>query len=242
MNREATVESVQRYRAKAARRPILFWWQAFLLLGGTLFLWSRLPVAAVLFEARVVPPLSEPHAAYVTLDPAYAAQVFKKTMMAWTLGGKGEKLSPGLDIALAELDHALQPPEFLVQGSRYPGVWRPSAVEPLAQRLPEMKMPFSGEPSAAAGVPLPPQGIRAVLDSALAAAAFSFPVPTNRLPERSGHGRYYLETDADGLVAHVLLLSSRTEAMPVLEQALSRGQARGAARGFVELLWNYSKP
>jgi hypothetical protein len=105
-----------------------------------------------------------------------------------------------------------------------------------------MKMPLPGEPPAAAGVPLAPQGIRAVLDSALAAAAFSFPVPTNRLPERSGHGLYYLETDADGLVAHVLLLSPRTEAMPVLERALSRGQARGAARGTVELLWNYSKP
>ncbi len=242
MNVEATAAGGQRYRAKAARRPILFWWQAFLLLAAILFLWSLLPVAAVLFEARVVPPLSEPHAAYVTLDPAYAAQVFKKTMMAWTLGSTGEKLSPGMDVALAELDHALPPPEFLEQGARYPGVWQPSAVEPLAQRLPEMNVPLAGDASASAAWPLPPQGVRAVLDQALSAAAFVFPVPKNHVPERSGHCRYYVETEADGTMAHMLLLSPRTEAVAVFEQALLRGRARGAARGFVDLYWNYTKP
>lgn len=236
------MEHSQHYRAKAARRPILFWWQAFLLLGGILYLWSRLPVAAVLFEARVVPPLPEPRAAYVTLDPAYAAQVFKKTMMAWTLGGKGDKLSPGLDIAVTELDQTLQPPEFLAQGSRYPGVWLPSAVKPLAQRLPAMTVPSAVDTSAATGARFPPQGVRIMLDQALTAAAFSFPVPTNPVAERSGHCRYFLETEADGTVAHLLLLSPRTAAVSVFELALVRGAARGAARGVVELYWNYSKP
>ncbi|MEI7901048.1 MAG: hypothetical protein WCK89_12420, partial [bacterium] len=153
-----TVESGRRYRAKAARRPILFWWQAFLLLGSILFLWQQLPMAAVLFEARVVPPLHEPHAAYVMLDPAYAAQVFKKAMMAWTLSDKGEKLSPGMDFAVAELEPALQPPEFLEQGACYPGVWQPAAVEPLVQPLPEMTVPLAGDVSATAVTPVPPQG------------------------------------------------------------------------------------
>jgi hypothetical protein len=241
MNVNDTAQSGKRYRARAARRPFLFWWQAFLLLAGIIFLWSQLPVAAVLFEARGVPPLAEPRAAYVTLEPAFAAQVFKKTMMAWTLGSKGGDLSPGMDAALAELDHTLRPPEFLEQGARYPGVWQPSAVEPLAQRLPEMQVPLAGD-APAGGLAPPPQGLRAVPDQALAAAAFSFPVPTGRLPERSGLCRFYLETDADGAVAHLLLLSPRTEAVAVFERALSRGQARGAARGFVDLIWNTSKP
>ena len=242
MGMEMTTESGRRYRARAARRPILFWWQAFLLLACIVFLWSQLPVAAVLFEARVVPPLPEPHAAYVTLDPAYAAQVFKKTMMAWTLDGKGEKLSSGMDVSLADLAPALRAPEFLEQGARYPGAWQPSEVKPLTQRLPEMIVPLAGDASAIGRSSLPQQGVRALLDQALAKAAFSFPMPKNQWAERSGHCRYYLETETDGRVAHVLLLSPLTDAVPVFEQALSRGQSHGAVRGFVDLYWNFSKP
>lgn len=241
MTTEIRAESGQRYRARAARRPFLFWWQAFLLLGGIILLWSRLPVAAVLFEPRRAPPLPEPHAAYVTLDPAYAAQVFKKTMLAWTLGGKGEKLSPGMDVGLAELDHTLQPPEFLDQGGHYPGVWQPSAVAPLKQRLPDMNVPRIGDAAVAASLPAPPQGVRVLLDQALSAAAFAFPVPTNPVQERSGQCRFFVETDADGSVAHLLLLSPRTDSVPVFELALSRGKARGAVRGFVDLYWNFPK-
>ena len=241
MSTDVTAQSGQRYRAKAARRPILFWWQAFLLLGGILFLWSLLPIAAVLFEPRRVPPLPEPHAVYVTLDPAYAVQVFKKTMMAWTLGGKGEKLSPGMDVGLTELEHTLQPPEFLDQGGHYPGVWQPSSVEPLKQRLPDMNVPLLGDAAVAIAPPAPQQGVRVVLDQALSAAAFAFPVPNNHVQARNGQCRFYLETDADGTVLHLLLLSPRTDSVTVFEQALTRGRAHGAVRGFVDLYWNFPK-
>jgi hypothetical protein len=111
----------------------------------------------------------------------------------------------------------------------------------LAQRLPEMSAPLAVDPSAVAGASARPQGVQVVLDQALKAAAFSFPVPSNAVTERSGHCRYYLETEADGTVAHVLLLSARTESVAVFERALARGATRGAARGVVELYWSFPK-
>ena len=104
-----------------------------------------------------------------------------------------------------------------------------------------MNVPLAGDAAAAAPLPAPPQGVRVVLDEALSAAAFTFPVPKNQVPERTGHCRFYLEAEADGTVTHLLLLSPRTDSVQVFEQALARGVARGAARGFVDLYWSFPK-
>ena len=234
-------QNAGRYRAKAARRPVLFWWQAFLLLGVAVLLWCQLPMTAVFYEPRVFPPLPAAHAAYVTLDPAYAAQTVRKTVMAWTLGGTAEKRAAGSDFGLDELNDALQPPGFLDQGVRYPGVWRPAEVNPLAQRLGEVEVPSAGGPPTAAPLPAPPQGVRVVPDAALAAVAFTAVPQKAALSGREGHGRFYVETGADGAVEHVLVFSPKTDAVAALERALLRGRATGAARGFVDVYWKLQK-
>ena len=235
------VQNAGRYRAKAARRPVLFWWQAFLLLGVAVLLWCQLPMTAVFYEPRVFTPLPSAHAAYVTLDPAYAAQTVRRTVMAWTLGGAAGKRAAGSDFGLDELSDALQPPGFLDQGVRYPGVWRPAEVQPLAQRLGEVGAPSAVGAPAAAPLPAPPQGVRVVPDAALAAMGFTAVPQKAALSEGEGHGRFYVETGTDGAVEHVLLFSPRTETVAALERALLRGRATGAARGFVDVYWKFQK-
>ena len=238
---EMSVQSAQRYRAKAARRPFLFWWQAFFLLSLVILLWSQLPVTAVLYETRVFAPLPAARASYVVLTPAYAAQALARTRTSWTADGTQGKVASEIELGAVDLREELKPPSFLEQGARYPGVWLPAEVEPLPQPLPDIGV--SSVPAAPAAVrwPAEPQGVRPVLDRALAAAAFTFPLPAGPLPERTGACRFYLETDADGSVAHLLLLSPWNGSATVLEQALARGRARGAVRGFVEFFWSFSK-
>ena len=195
---EVGSHSVQRYKARAARRPILFWWQAFFLLAVMVFLWSQLPVTAILFEARVIPSLPGSHAAYVVLDPKYAAAAFKKSLTAWTSGGTAGKMAPGMEIGGIDLGNALHPAEYLEQGERYPGVWQPLAVSPLPVRLPDVCVPCAVEASADLKVSAPPQGARLELDRALATAAFAFPIANDALTERAGHCRFYVETEKDG--------------------------------------------
>lgn len=237
---ETSVQSAQRYRARAARRPFLFWWQAFFLLGVVLLLWSQLPVTAVLYETRVFAPLPAARASYVVLTPAYAAQALARTRTSWAAGAQG-KVAAEIELGAVDLREELKPPAFLEQGARYPGAWLPAEVEPLPQPLPDLGV--STVPAAPAAVrwPAEPQGVRPVVDRALAAADFTFPLPAGPLPERTGACRFYLETEADGSVAHLLLLSPWNGSATVLEQALARGRARGAARGFVELSWSFPK-
>lgn len=231
----------QRYRARAARRPFLFWWQAFLLLGLVVFLWSQLPVSAVLYEARVFSPLPEPRAAYVTLEPSYAAQVFKKVQHSWGMGNGDVKPSFGMDLGLVELHEVIEPPSYLEQGGQYPGIWRPAAVEPLPQRLPDLGVSSVTEVFPARQRPDQAFGIRRVLAPPLAQAGFTFALPAGGLPERTGHCRYQVETDAGGAVVHVLLLTSPSESAAVLERALLRGKANGASRGDVDVYWSFSQ-
>lgn len=240
------VESTNRsrYRARAARRPLLFWWQAFVLLAGMVLLWSQLPIAAVLFEPRAVPVLSDAHAAYVELNPQYAAQAFKKSLTAWTSGGSGGKTANGMELGTIDLGTSLKPPEFLQQGLRYPGAWQPLPVSELPVRLSEV--PFASaqaEPGETQKAPPAFQGVRAELDRGLKAASFVFSVTNDAaLLGRSGHCRFYLETEKDGAVAHLLLLTPRTPAAAAFELQLLRGRASGAARGMIDLYWMYPKP
>jgi len=234
-------QTVGRYRAKAARRPLLFWWQAFFLLGVVVLLWSELPMTAVFYEPRVFPPLPEAHASYVTLDPAYAAQAFRKTVMAWTLGGAAGKRASELELGLDELNDALPPPAFLEQGVHFPGVWKPSEVEQLAVRLGEVAVPATGGAPAVTPLPAPPQGVRVLPDAALEAVGFKVSLNAAELPEREGRGHFYVETGADGTVEHVLVFPPRSAAVAVLARSLQRARATGAARGFVEVYWKLPK-
>ena len=234
--------SMQRYKARAARRPFLFWWQAFLLLAVMVFLWKQLPLDAVLFEARVIPPLPKAHAAYVVLDSKYASAVFKKSMTAWTSGGTAEALALGTEMGGIALDNAPQPPEYLEQGKRYPGVWQPLAVSPLVTPLPDIAVPSAPDSLTDMRTGDTPQGVRVELDRALKAAAFSFPAADTLLTERAGHCRFYVETGKDGAVEHVLLFTPRTPGAGAVERMLLRGHASGATRGALDYYWMFPKP
>jgi len=233
-------QSAPRFKAKASRRPFLFWWQAFFVLSVTVLLWSQLPLTAVRFEARKLPPLPEAHAAYVVLDPHYAAHAFKKSLTAWTSGGASERLSPGLEIGGFDLGNARQPPEYLEQGRRYPGVWQPWTVAPLGVSLPDVFV-ASATASENVSTNLPHQGMRIELGKMLRESSFTFPVLNKELPERMGHCRFYVETESDGTVVHLLLLTPRTPSAAAFELMLFRGHASGAARGSVDLYWMFPK-
>ena len=230
----------KRYQAKAARRPFLYWWQAFVVLGAVVMLWSQLPLTAILYDARAIPPLPEARAAYVALDPAYASQALKKSLTAWTLGGGGEKRAPGLELGNIDLENPLQRPDYLEQGASFPGVWHPSAVRPLAQRLPDLRVSSEARVQPAR-LPEAVAGVRVVLSSGLESVRFSFSEKQEAPPERAGLCRFYVETGADGSVEHVLLLTARVPGAAVFERALLRGRAEGAGRGFVEISWSLPK-
>lgn len=219
----------------------MFWWQSFSLFALILFLWSRLPMTAVFFEPRVIPRLPDPHAAYVVLDSKFAAAAFKKSLTTWMSRGAGERLAMGMESAALDFGAVPKAPEFLTQGQRYPGTWRPSAVAPLPDWLPDMCAPSSSGLSFNAKKTAAPQGVRLELNRALKEAAFAFPTQSDKTMERTGHCRFYVETDKDGTVAHILLLSTRTPGAAAFERMLLCGHASGAARGFIDILWSFPK-
>ncbi|HPB11632.1 MAG TPA: hypothetical protein PLW27_07495 [Kiritimatiellia bacterium] len=225
-----------RFRARAARRPLRFWWQAFALLGMTALLWSNLPVNAVLFEPRVLAPFPEPRAAYVVLAPEQAAQALANMRASWGAPG----VAADMELGVFDVVDALKPPVFLEQGARFPGVWQPAAVEPLALALPEIDVAaFPGDPFER---PLPAArtGVVARVNGALRDAGFSFVSPSGPLSARSGECRFFVETDDAGAVSHVLLLTPASESTAVLERAVQRGTARGAANGHVIFTWRFA--
>ena len=239
---DAGNHSVQRYKAKAARRPFLFWWQAFLLLAAMVFLWNQLPLTAIMFEARLTPSLSSAHAAYVILDSKYAAAAFKKSLTSWTSGGTGGQLAPGMEIGGGDLGNALQPPAYLEQGERYPGVWRPLAVSPLPTHLSDVVLPSVPDAADDQKTNSFPQGVHVEMSRILKKAAFAFPAKDVALSEREGHCRFFVETEEDGTVAHVLLLTPRTPDAAAFELMLFRGHASGVTRGELDIYWMLPKP
>ncbi|MDR2850218.1 MAG: hypothetical protein LBW77_06735 [Verrucomicrobiota bacterium] len=220
---------------KTARRPILFWWQSVALLGVTALLWWQVPYRAVWSGPRAIEPFPEPHASYVLLAPGEAAQALANMRASWMVTGADGGAPGDLDLGMFDLREEPAPPAFLEQGARYPGVWQPAAVEPLPLALPDIRGP-SAEP-VAEPAPVPQRGLRSVCSRALVDAAFAFDPPGEALPERSGECRFYLETDDDGSVAHLLLLSPAGASSAVWERAVGRGKARGAARGTVTVMW-----
>lgn len=229
-------QSGKRFRARAARRPLRFWWQPFALLGVTVLLWSHLPVNAVLFEPRVLAPTPEPRTAYVLLAPEEAEQALANMRASWVTSGTAADIELGVFDVLEEQN----PPTFLEQGARYPGVWQPAMIEPLAQALPDIDAAALPEDPFARPLPDARTGVVAVVSGTLRNADFSFVPPSGPLPVRSGECRFFVETDAAGAVTHVLLLTSANEATAALERALQRGTAHGEARGLVTLTWRFA--
>ncbi|HRR32569.1 MAG TPA: hypothetical protein P5026_00570 [Kiritimatiellia bacterium] len=226
----------ERFRARAARRPLRFWWQPFALLGIIVLLWSHLPVNAILFEPRVPVPPSEPRAAYVVLAPEEAAQALDNMRASWATSGA----LADIELGVFDVREEQKPPVFLEQGARFPGVWQPATIEPLVQPRPEIEAAAFPEDPFARPVPAARTGVVAIVSSGLRNADFSFVPPADPLSVRSGECRFFVETDVAGSVVHVLLLTPPNEATAALERALQRGKARGEAHGLVSLTWRFA--
>jgi len=230
---------IKPYRAKPARGPLQFWWQPFVMLLLVLMLCRLLPVSAVLYKSRVVQPLPAAHVFYVNLDPDYALEILRISMQTWRRSNLGGSGSDGMSMDVVELSVPLDAPEFLEQGSRYPGTWTPGVVTPLAQSLPDLlcaTAPFDRYGNLTA-VRSKQTGFHAVLDPALIKARFSLPEKELSDFKGSGHCRFYVETLEDGSVEHVLCLSSSFKEVNAVERAMHLGRAKGAVRGEVELWW-----
>jgi hypothetical protein len=163
--------------------------------------------------------------------------MFRKTVMGWMLGGVIGKDEGGMEFGLSVLSDALPPPVLLEQGTRYPGVWQPLEVDLPAVQPSVLPAPGGAASCAPRVLAPPPEGVRVVPDAALRAAGWEVAVPDGVLTVNEGHGRFYVETDADGHVAHVLVFPPHTPSTAALERVLARGRARGAARGIVEVHW-----
>ena len=199
-------------------------------------------MSAVFFEPRAIPHVPEAHASYVVLDPKFAAEALKKSLTAWMSGGSGERLPLGMESAVIDLGGALKPPDFLTQGKRYPGAWQPSDVSPLPDTLPDVSVPSVADSPVYLKKTESSQGVWTRQDGTLNAAGFAFPVLKEKLTERSGHCRFFVETEKDGSVVHLLLLTPRTSGAAAFELMLFRGRATGAVRGTIEISWALPKP
>lgn len=224
-----------KYRAKAAKKPLQFWLQPFMLLLLIILLWRLLPVAAVLYKPRVIQPLSTPHVSYVKLDAAYASEVLRSSMQAWRridFGSEGDAIS----FEAVEPFEPLGDPRLLEQGSVYPGRWTPDDVTPLALRLPSL-LYRSDATSLYASEINEALGVRIIYSPSLRAAEFE--IPEIQLSKFSGSGsaRFYVETDEKGAVAHVLVLDPDVKSAFFVERALYQGSAAQAVRGELEVMW-----
>ncbi len=235
-------QEVNRFRAKASRRPLLFWWQAFAILGITIFLWSGLSVGAVFYNTRKFIPLPEPRAAYVVLEPAEALSMLRKARSDWMLGN-GDALSPSftMDLGLNELRERLPQPSFLETGISSAKGWSPAAVEALPQRLSAVPAPSVFRETRDPVRHDPPSDAQLLPDSSLAELSFTADLDAGKITGQEGYARFYVETGRDGRVEHVLAMPPVATGASVIERALLRGRAQGAARGFVEVYWKAAR-
>ena len=224
-----------KYRARAAKKPLQFWLQPFLLLLIVVLLWRQLPVSAVMYKTRLVQPLPSAHVFYVNLDPAFATEVLRASMQAWRrteFGGGGDAIS----FEEVEAFEPLGPPQLLEQGSVYPGKWTPGDVTPLAQTLPELLYRSDTESLYPSNF-MVQKGARVFLDPVLKKAGFIFPkVALSQLPG-TGSARFSVETGDDGCVVHVLTLDPDVKSAASVERLLYRGVSKKAVRGEVQVMW-----
>ena len=218
------------------RSRFRFWMPVLLMAAGMSLLWSMVPYALILKPPRASNPnrpARGPAAAYVELEPAYAAQAFKKIRSAWASDAQNGKLS--LEMGLVDLERPLPEPWYLEEGSLYPGKWSPAPPQPLPQPPPPIIPPALPIPDVT--FPPPVSGVRHTLSADLKRAGFTFTPPELPLPEANGNGIFEVETDETGRVIHLLLLTKRTPSLARIEQAIFRGTAQSAAIGQITCEW-----
>ncbi len=229
------MKDFNKYRARAAKRPFQFWLQPFLLLMIIVLLWRLLPFSALMYKPRVIQPLPAPHVFYVKLDPVFAAEVLRASMQAWRrieFGGGSDAIS----FEAVEPFEPLGAPQLLEQGSVYPGKWSPGDVTPLAQSLPDL-LAASDAVSLYSDNVIAGKDVRVFLSPSLEKAGFT--IPEVYLSKLTGTGAacFYVETDDNGYVVHVLLLKSEIKSSVSIEQLLYRGVSAKAARGELQIMW-----
>ncbi len=221
---------------------MLFWWQAFAILGITVFLWSGLPTGAVFYGTRRFAPLPDARAAYVVLDPSAALRILREARSDWMAGSGGAiATSFAIDLGLAGLRDGLPPPAFLEKGGGPAAEWRPAAVETLPRRVSAVPAPSVSGVCRGPDGSGPPEGVRLLADPGLAKLSFAAEFDAGKVPGEEGHARFYVETGEDGRVAHVLAMTPLANGVAVIERALLRGRADGAGRGFVEVYWRAAR-
>ncbi|MCL1922165.1 MAG: hypothetical protein FWG50_14020 [Kiritimatiellaeota bacterium] len=237
------MRATSQYQLRFKRRPVLFWWQTFALFGIVGLLFSEVPVASICRQARThVAPLPPPSAAYVTLDPDTAAQLFKRSLVTWMTFQSERSNRPGLDLSALDFDNTLGAPDFLEQSDVFANNRPPLVIAALPVALAEIQIPSAGLAADAPSPRTPQGGLFITPSAALTAAGFTFPSEgLNVLKERSGECRFYVETDAEGYVVHVLLRSKHSPETAQVERALMRGRANGAASGMVDIRWSFAK-
>ena len=231
-----------KFQEKFKRRPLLFWWQplAALVIAGLLF--GSVPVSSICRQTlAIATPLPSPTAAYVTVDPDRAEQLFKHSLATWMTGRSEKPNRPGLDLSALDFDDTLGAPEFLAQGDVSHRNWQPMALAALPAPLAEIIIPSAAPPPKASPPQKPRDGLFVTASAALTAAGFTFPSDGVTVVKASGECRFYVETDAEGNVAHALLRSKPSPETLPIERALMRGRAKGVASGIVDIRWSFPK-
>ena len=231
------------FQEKFKRRPILFWWQPFAVLMIVGLLFCDVPAVPIWRQAlTIVAPIPSPTAAYVTIDPDTAAQLFKHSLATWMTGQSAHPNRPGLDLSALDFDDRLGAPDFLAKSDVFTGSRQPMTLAAIPASLAEIALPSSAPTPKAVSPRKPKDGVFITMSAALTAAGFTFPPDElNAMKGRSGECRFYVETDAEGIVAHVLLRSKPSPETLPIERTLMRGRAQGATRGTVDIRWSLPK-
>lgn len=228
-------------RIRAKRKPLHYWWPAFTLLLLTLALWSKLPINALLYEPRRFAPFPKPCAAYLELSPEYTARLLADLRLQQRPREHQSYATGKLDLSFQPTPFARPTPPLLETQLCAPPGWQPASLTwPDAGTL-VPPHPLPQPEGIAGGLPLEQQyGSRTHLSQALAAMDFNFEMPAAGRLSEAGEATFHLSTDARGRVKDLLLLSSPAPATAILEQALIRGRAKGAAAGRLTIMWRFA--
>ena len=230
MNNPEQTHPKKDYRQRFTRRPILFWWQAFALIGFMALLFLEIPFSAISHQALAMSPepLPSPTAFYVTLDPDYAAQLLKRSLAAWMTGQSQKQNTPGLDLSALDFGNDLRSPDFLEQSGVFANDHRPLDIPPLPVPLAAISIPPYTPPTQPTLPPKPAEGLFIEMSPSLTAVGFTFPTNELKTMKATGECRFYVETDDGGEVIHALLLTPPPSTVtPLIERALMRGRVSG---------------
>lgn len=219
-------------RQTVVARSAVFWWQGGLLAIGILLIWSQMPWSIV---RHGLPPLErlsvKPRAAFVQVDPAFARAQYKKLFSAWFASPFGLSAT-GLDLGGITMDLGLKAPSFLGRGRTCPRYAPELGGEAPAPELAEVELPGVRADEAAPQPRTP--GMRVFLSPELSAVRFRVPVGEDARPAiADGCYRFFVETDSEGRVAHLLLLTEPSGGAAEVERVVERSRASGSARGLL---------